>query len=270
MAFKNLLLTFGGMTAFESSLAHAVKLADHYNGWLTCVFPKGPSFLERHGGGLDANVREMLRDASNNEFQIVEQKFKAAVKEAGMSDRGEFLGPDQVGNIHSGELARHFDMVITGLQAGDEQADNPDMLALTSGRPVLVVPPEYRSKGLAEHALVAWDGKRSAARAIGDAMGVLEQKGRVTVLTIGNREPAVQVESRIVTHLERHGIETRHIHMSGHGKSIAAQIEDTADEIDAKLIVMGAYEHSKFSQDLIGGVTHEVLRTARVPVFMAH
>ncbi|WP_276326206.1 universal stress protein [Phaeobacter gallaeciensis] len=38
----------------------------------------------------------------------------------------------------------------------------------------------------------------------------------------------------------------------------------------AKLIVMGAYEHSKFSQDLFGGVTHEVIRSSQVPVFMSH
>lgn len=47
-------------------------------------------------------------------------------------------------------------------------------------------------------------------------------------------------------------------------------IKDTADEIGAKLIVMGTYEQSKFSQDLFGGVTYAVVRTARVPVFMSH
>lgn len=33
---------------------------------------------------------------------------------------------------------------------------------------------------------------------------------------------------------------------------------------------MGAYEHSKFSQDLFGGVTHELIRSTKVPVFMSH
>jgi len=270
MAFKNLLLALDGMTAFESSLAHAVKLARHYDGWLTCVFPKGPSFLDRFGGGLDANMHAMLLGASNDALRVIEEAFNAAVADAGLSGRAEFLDPDKTEDARPGELARHFDMVITGLQTGDDQADNPDTLALTSGRPVLVVPPDYRSEGLAEHALVAWDGKRSAARAIGDAMDVLEEKGRVTVLTIGTQKPSIPVDTGILRHLERHGIEATHIHKTGQGKSIATEIEDTADEIDAKLIVMGAYEHSKFSQDLFGGVTHEVLRTARVPVFMAH
>ena len=270
MGFKNLLLVYDGMTGFDSSLAHAIKLARHYDGWLTCVVPKGPSFLDRYGGGLDANLRAMLHSAGNDEMRTVEETFNAATAAAGLSGRAAFLASDQVGTAQPGELARHFDMVITGLQGSEGQSDSPDVLALTSGRPVLVVPPKYQSEGLAEHALVAWDGKRSAARAIGDAMDILEEKGRVTVLTIGSRPPAIPVDTGILRHLDRHGIKATHLHKSGHGKTIAVEIEDTADEVNARLIVMGAYEHSKFSQDLFGGVTHEVLRTTRVPVFMAH
>jgi len=34
--------------------------------------------------------------------------------------------------------------------------------------------------------------------------------------------------------------------------------------------VMGAFEHSKFTQDIVGGVTTEVFAAARVPVLLAH
>ena len=50
----------------------------------------------------------------------------------------------------------------------------------------------------------------------------------------------------------------------------AEAAQKTADEIGAKLIVMGAYEHSKFSQDIFGGVTHDVVRSSNIPVFMSH
>jgi Universal stress protein UspA and related nucleotide-binding proteins len=33
---------------------------------------------------------------------------------------------------------------------------------------------------------------------------------------------------------------------------------------------MGAYEHSKFSEDILGGTTHDVLARTPLPVFMAH
>lgn len=270
MAFKNLLLTYGGLNAFESSLSHAIKLTRHYDGWLTCAVRGRPPFLNRYGGGLDVNLREMLQQAGNDEILAAKDTFNAAVHGTDIHDRCTFLGPNDIGTAQPGELARHYDMVITGLHVDADHVESPDMLALSSGRPVLVVPPGYKASKLADHALVAWDGKRSAARTLGDAMSVLEDKGRVTILTVGRHHPEWPVDGGILRHLERHGVEANHVHKTGHGKSIAAEIEDTADEIRAKLIVMGAYEHSKFSQELFGGVTHEVLRTARVPVFMAH
>lgn len=270
MAYKNLLLVYGGLPAFESSLAHSVKLALHYQGWLTCVAPTGPAFLDRFGGGLDANVREMLQQASTDTFHIARDAFMAATKAASLSAKSEFLEADRIVPLQTGELARHYDLVITGLHTANDQGPNPDLLALTSGRPVLVVPPKFQAPGLADHALVAWDGKRSAARSLGDAMGILEDKGKVTVLTVGRDPHDGPIGDGILRHLEWHGIEAAHIQKPSIGKSIAAEIEDTADEVGAKLIVMGAFEHSKFTQDLLGGVTHEVMRTARVPVFMAH
>ena len=114
------------------------------------------------------------------------------------------------------------------------------------------------------------DGKRSAARAVGDAMPVLEEKARVTILTIGSKAPMEVPGGGLATALRRHGINAEHIHKNRSGLSVAETIENVADEVGARLIVMGAYEHSKFSQDIFGGVTNEILKTARVPVFLAH
>ena len=51
---------------------------------------------------------------------------------------------------------------------------------------------------------------------------------------------------------------------------IADRILSYADGQSADLIVMGAYEHSKNSHDIIGGATTDVLVKSRVPVMMAH
>ena len=165
-------------------------------------------------------------------------------------------------------------MVITGFHSHQSKeahrAASPDMIALTSGRPVLIIPQNYSSQELADHAMVAWDGKRSASRALGDAMSILETKPKVTVLTVGNAEPDARSIEVLLRNLERHKITANHVHRSGRGRKIAIEIEDTAAELGAKLVVMGAYEHSKFSQDIFGGVTHEVMRTTRVPVLMSH
>ena len=40
--------------------------------------------------------------------------------------------------------------------------------------------------------------------------------------------------------------------------------------LGAGILVMGAYEHSKFSEDLLGGVTRDILENADLPLLMSH
>ncbi len=274
MAFKNILLAYSGEETYRSSLEHALKLTRHYEGWLTAMFRNGQSFLEKHGTGLTSDLRRQLREVEEQAINDAVAQFDQAAADAGLRARAEFLQPAQIGRALPSELARHYDLVVTGVQTNHPNAEHlsasPDVIALKSGRPVLVVPPNYEAPNLADHALLAWDGKRSAARALGDAMSILEGKRKVTVLTVGGEDPHPSPDGGILRHLQRHGVAASHLRRPAKGKSAASVIEDTADEIGARLIVMGAYEHSKFSQDLIGGVTHEVMKTTRVPVFMSH
>jgi nucleotide-binding universal stress UspA family protein len=40
--------------------------------------------------------------------------------------------------------------------------------------------------------------------------------------------------------------------------------------MDAELLVMGAYGHSRFREAILGGATRDMLENAQVPVFLAH
>ena len=118
-----------------------------------------------------------------------------------------------------------------------------------------------------DHALIAWDGKRCAARALGDAMDILEDKARVTVLEVG--KDTVPRTDTLLRNLERHGIDAQLVNKPRH-RSIAQTVLDTTEEVGARLIVMGAYEHSRFQHNLIGGVTTDVMAKSTVPVFLSH
>lgn len=168
-------------------------------------------------------------------------------------------------------FSRTFDLIVTAPHTTDRGEEHmsasPGMIALQSGRPVLIVPKEYDAPGLSTHVLVAWDGKRAAARAIGDAMPILEEKGKVTVLTIGAQIPLGT--ERLIQNLRHHGIKTDHLQSSKSG-SIGHTILVTAQDIGADLLVMGAYEHSKFVHDVFGGVTTDILKEITIPVLMSH
>ncbi|WP_244906061.1 universal stress protein [Celeribacter ethanolicus] len=274
MTIKNILLAHTGSAGFPHSLRHAVKVAKRHEAWLTGIYG-GPSSYFDQVLGLTEDLHDKLKTVRAAKIEGSRELFQQEVEAAGIENRARFLMPEVIGKLSLAEIARNFDFIVTGyppkLPTDEYRAVSPDVMALQSGRPVLVVPDDYISEGLANHVLVAWDGKRASARALSDAMTVLEDAPKkVSILTVGDVLHEMPTGTDIVTHLERHGIQAEHILRPKAGRKIAEIIETTASEIGAQLIVMGAYEHSKFSQDLFGGVTHHVIRTAKVPVFMSH
>ncbi|MEO1238504.1 MAG: universal stress protein [Pseudomonadota bacterium] len=271
MPIKSILCAYSGDAARGSGLSHAVRLARHHDAHLTGVLRHGAPMLEdRFGAHVPRTLLDQLRDADAAHIKEIADRFRKAADAGGLDDRATFVELDPARDGPLSAFAHAFDLIVTGVhtEAANEAhlAANPDVLALKSGRPVLVVPDGYRAEGLSDRALVAWDGKRAAARALGDAMDILAEKSHVTLLSVGDTPRGTD---RMVANMERHGVtvDARRVNRQG---STADTILDRAKADGAKLIVMGAFEHSKFSHDLFGGVTTDVIAKTDVPVFMAH
>lgn len=271
MPIKSILCAYSGDAARGSGLNHAIKLARHHNAHLTGVLKFGPSALEeRYAARVPKALLTQIREADAAHIAEIAACFHAVAEAGGLGDRAEFVEIDRVRQGPLSAFAHAFDLIVTGVQseAVNEAhlAAHPDLLALRSGRPVIVVPDGYQAEGLADRAVVAWDGKRAATRALGDATGILAEKSHVTLLSVG--EPPHGTEG-ILSNMRRHGIavDARVVERQG---STAQTILAEAQRDAAKLIVMGAFEHSKFSHDLFGGVTTDVIGATTVPVFMAH
>ena len=73
-----------------------------------------------------------------------------------------------------------------------------------------------------------------------------------------------------MNHLRRHGCAATLHHKPKASAKIADTILNTALETGAEMVVMGAYEHAKFAEDLFGGVTHSILANAKIPLLLAH
>ena len=54
------------------------------------------------------------------------------------------------------------------------------------------------------------------------------------------------------------------------GQSVGYRLLEFLEQAQPKLLVMGAYEHSKFRQSIVGGVTRSVLKKAKIPVLISH
>ena len=276
MSIKSILVVYSGVSEGSNGLRLAIHMAHKYHAHLTAVVWHGPSSI---GGRLPRfvtdDVRQLLRDRETQAVAEVRAGFERAISAEEPRIDASFLvleGPNQA---RLAEAARGYDVVVMGpntVMAGREHfAVRPDVFALRSGRPLILAPHDWTGTAISEHALFAWDGKRAAARALGDAIHILETKSRITVLSVGDEASVPKLAGDdILTLLERHGIHAeRLVRPEGRG-GVAQTILTACTELRAGLLVMGAYEHSKFSEDILGGVTRDIFDHTELPVFMSH
>ena len=67
-----------------------------------------------------------------------------------------------------------------------------------------------------------------------------------------------------------HDIETEVKEITPDGRSVGRVLLDEAKEVEANLLVMGAYSHSRLREMILGGVTKYVIEHAELPVLLAH
>ncbi|MEM6748763.1 MAG: universal stress protein, partial [Pseudomonadota bacterium] len=202
----------------------------------------------------------------------IRARFESTAPSLGLGDRLHI--EERTGRVDTllSEYARVFDMLVIGRNATEDVDEHlvlhPDRIALLSGRPILIVPEHHTGPARHDRAVIAWDGGRAAARALSDSLALLEDQGSVTVLTIGDISPAIPA-SAVRRHLERHSIDAKVEHIDA-DPGVARALVAYCKSQQPGLLVMGAYEHSKFREDFMGGVTARVLQTVPVPVLMSH
>jgi nucleotide-binding universal stress UspA family protein len=142
-----------------------------------------------------------------------------------------------------------------------------------AGVPVVVVPETARVQALGERVLIAWNHSREAVRAIHGALPLLRQAAQIVVLA-GVQQDAL-IGARHLPHLDlqkyfqRHGISAEFREFkprSDYGAGILA----AAHEMDADMIVMGAWGQSRIAELVLGGATRHLFQHSDLPLFVAH
>jgi nucleotide-binding universal stress UspA family protein len=271
MPVMNLLVAFNGSDASVAALRYAAALAKRFDAHVTAMLAhSGHEVIDRRSRWIPREARALLEAASTGLLREIEARFdteRAALGLVNALQLKEVTG--RVDTVLS-EAARHYDMLIVGRHSDtdDEHVTlHPDRIALLSGRPVIVVPNGYDAGADHGHAALAWDGGRAAARALSDSLRLLEEAGRVSILTVGPRNDW-PVED-LLTHLDRHGVSAIHEEWP-ETHPVADTLLSWCAKHAPSLLVLGAYEHSKFREDFLGGVTSEVLSRTTIPVLLSH
>ena len=174
---------------------------------------------------------------------------------------------------------RYADLIVLG-QSEPQAApfsSTPGLaehVPLSAGRPCLIMPYAGRFPSLGRRVLVAWDGGREAARAVGDAMPLLTRAERVTIVTVGDKlqsgGSATQGAAALAAHLARHNVAAEARNDGGGTIAVPDLLLSLAADLSSDLLVMGAYGHSRLRELIMGGVTRAILDHMTLPVLMSH
>ena len=167
------------------------------------------------------------------------------------------------------ETGRIFDCSV--VSATNPNCEIIEELILGSGRPLILVPAEATFKYSPKIVFVAWDGSRSAARAVHNSIPILQQAALTEIITVNGEKQLDRFPSgeKLVRHLGAHRITARCDSIGYEGGSLGEQIMTSAQRFEAGMLVMGAYGRSRVREIIFGGATRTIIRSPRLPVFLS-
>jgi len=173
--------------------------------------------------------------------------------------------------------ARHADLVVLPKPYERGHAKDRQAIleaAMFDGRaPVLVVPGDPGTGDAPRRMAVAWNQEPEALAAIRGALPILKHADSVNIAIVdpaghGPGEP--DPGSALSVMLSRHGVKAEISILARTLPRISDVLIRHVRDLDAEMLVMGAYGHSRFREAIMGGVTREMLEMTEVPVLMAH
>jgi nucleotide-binding universal stress UspA family protein len=277
MTYKTILIHCNSTDRMGALLAPTLTLASAFRSHIVGLSVVPPVTVVATGA-IEAPplIVDAHCDLYRQEVPAMRRQFEEATIDRPVTSEWRDLDADAFGVLDVVlEHGRSADLIVASQTDDDWPAsqwlDVADHVAVESGRPVLIIPNDHASALVGGRVLVAWNGRREAARAAFDALPILKQATAVKVVTIAETdEPSQQPGADVCTALARHGVKagkTEHIVAStGAGPALAAE----ANGFGADLVVMGCYGHSRLREFVFGGATRHFLRKMHVPVLMSH
>jgi nucleotide-binding universal stress UspA family protein len=286
MSLKDLLVYADKTNDGLARLRLAVDLAARHGSRLTALYVRELNQAQQHErktaelglvSSMELDRLDHRIEASNDRAA---EELRAALAALGRENglATEWRAVDGPATLVVPQHARYADLCVLGHYAvSDSDPDSytfSEKLLFSSGRPVLSVPSDGSFHSLGRHIAVAWNSSRAAARAVNDALPLIERAERITLLTINpddfiGRNGGLPAD-RMVEHLQRHGASTELIQLERiPAELIATTLQAKARELGADLMVAGAFGHPRLWERLLGGTTRDLLDRMSLPILMS-
>ena len=273
---KDVVVNLSGRAPLDFAADYATSIAATFGAHVTGIaFLYEPVIPDGTLGGVPVDLIELQREENSKIARDAISRFEAGVKKAGVASETRQLDATFGGAATPfAQVARRFDISVVA-QAQREQGATDELIIegalFESGRPVIVVPYIQKSGLTLERVLACWDGGRTAARAIADAMPFLERAKAVDLVIVAEERKNDEITGvRTSEHLTRHGVAVSVKRIAKGDLAVQDVILSYAADSGADFMVMGGYGHSRLREFILGGVTRGILNSMTVPVLMSH
>jgi len=281
---KVILVPVDGTERSAEVLETALVIARRFDSHIKVVHVRERAHEPYMFGGIPKNYREefarMSMKAVDSTVDTVRDQFNKFCKQGVKITRKPSAAKEVTASLHVlegdsetvlGQESRLVDVIAMSRPTkhrigGPGVGELHESLMLHSGRPVLIVPPEWKARR-ADHAAIGWNDSVEASRAVCMTLPWLKQMKKVTVLVSKKREARVD---EVIDYLKRHGCKVDYKVLDGRGGHVGKKMLATCNEIGAEFLVVGGFTHTRTRQRLFGGVTSHLLDNTNIITVMAH
>lgn len=279
MTYNTLFSVLTDESLVEETLAHATSMAIRHDAHLDvlCLGVDRSQAGYYYSGASAIVIQETIAHAQE-EAEAIEAKARAVLKTSTLR-WGIENGVSQLADLarHVAGRARFSDLVILpqpyGKGRGTELEPVTESALFDGCTPVLIIPKGGVPVPNPGRIMVGWNESTEALGAVRAALPLLKEAEVVHVVVI---DPPSHGPNRsdpgglLSQYLARHGVNVEIDVLSKTLPRVSDVLLRHQRDMDADMIVMGGYGHSRFREAIFGGATRYMLEQATVPVFMAH
>ena len=286
--YRSVLVHVSDSARSREVLACATRLSVAFGARLRAVHAVEPLHVGAYLSPETATIAAQLsEDTERERVARARDLVDEADRAGGVRIAFESPGTDPIEAMIT--RSRAADLVLLG-QPSDDDAEGPSRrfvarLLVGAGCPLLVIPSTGTFTHCGTRVLVGWSPARECARALRDALPLLKRAAAVEVLRLGGPTPdSVEPLNAVAEHLRAHGVSAtcsaQPVREISFGErlltptvvdaSVAELLLSRAADMEADLIVIGGYGHTRAFELVLGGVTRTLLTSMTVPVLMSH
>ena len=254
----------------DPSAQAALDVTRAIEGHLSCLHVSSLgsfNMLDAYGGV--AAKHRFIVEAQKHGEKIRMQTKERLDKENVRWDFNHFEGDPVTAIIRESSLR---DLAILGRPQGNSDKNRPTAFfgeLLSHVRtPILFQPYDLIGINLAHPAIICWNGSIEAANALRSSLPLIKIASEVHIVSIDEDKPTELPRDAACKYLANHGVDSHLQLLSSRNSHPSDILISTAQNLQAGVMVAGAFGRSRTHEYLFGGVTRNLLLNCPLPLLL--